>query len=509
MTSGEVVLEIRDLSKNFGSVMALSGVNIKFIKGEIHGVLGQNGAGKSTLMKLITGSYPTSSASGHIFLNGQEIYLKNISDGLSQGIGYVPQEIEIVGNLSVAENIFAGRLPGSHNSFSKRQMMILTKELLEKYELDLPIEEQAGTLSAAQRQLTMIARALAFNPSILLLDEPTTSLSTEDAQNLSETLLSLRSKGVTIIYITHRIKDSIDVCDQITVMRDGQVAANLSHNDIQVDEIITAMLGRSISQSENKLKSKNIGRKILQVENVSADAQGPQSIAIHDISFELSEGEVLGVAGLVGSGRTELLSALSGRIPSSGHIKINGINMPKRTPKIMREGGIHLLAEDRKKEGLLFNLNLIENVTAGSIEKIASWKIIQKYKEAAKASDLMKSLFLKTSSYEANPSELSGGNQQKLLFARILVESPPILLLDEPTKGVDVGARQEIYKIIWELKALNKSIIIVSSDLEELLFISERFIVLSEGRKVDEFDAEDGSEERILKASAGVERSTK
>ena len=210
----------------------------------------------------------------------------------------------------------------------------------------------------------------------------------------------------------------------------------------------------------------------------------------------------------MGSGRTELLSAVAGRIPSLGEIRINGVNLEKRTPKLMRENGIHLLSEDRKKEGLLFNLNLVENVTAGSIETIASWKLIQKNKEIARATELMRDLFLKTSSYQANPSELSGGNQQKLLFARMLVQSPPILLLDEPTKGVDVGARQEIYKIIWELKSLKKSIIIVSSDLEELLYISERFIVLSEGEKVDEFDAEGGSEERILKASAGVHRSS-
>ena len=508
MTSSEVVLEIRDLSKSFGSVRALSNVSIKFYRGEIHGVLGQNGAGKSTLVKLLTGSHATSSATGQIFLNGKEIKLQNIADGLSQGIGYVPQEIEIVGNLSVAENIFAGRLPGKFKGFSKSRTISLTKELLKRYELDLPVEEQAGTLSAAQRQLTMIARALAFNPSILLLDEPTTSLSTEDAQNLSETLSSLRTKGVTIIYITHRLKDSVDVCDQITVMKDGQVAANLTHDSIKVDEIITAMLGRSISRSESQVSAKSEGRKVLEVENLSASAQGPQSIAIHNISFDLFEGEVLGIAGLVGSGRTELLSAVAGRIPSLGEIRINGVNLEKRTPKLMRENGIHLLSEDRKKEGLLFNLNLVENVTAGSIETIASWKLIQKNKEIARATELMRDLFLKTSSYQANPSELSGGNQQKLLFARMLVQSPPILLLDEPTKGVDVGARQEIYKIIWELKSLKKSIIIVSSDLEELLYISERFIVLSEGEKVDEFDAEGGSEERILKASAGVHRSS-
>lgn len=503
MTS-EVIFKVQNVSKSFGSVAALSDVDLTFYKGEIHAILGQNGAGKSTLVKLLTGIHPTSTAKGKLFLKNKPISLESVSDALEQGIGYVPQEIELVDNLTVAENIFAGRLPTRHGIFTFADMNRKCRALLEKYDLNLPILAFAATLGAAQRQMVMIARALVFEPSILLLDEPTTSLSTEDAQTLFKTLISLRKKGVTMIYITHRIPEVMALCDRATVMRDGKVAISMSKEEIDPERIITSMVGANLVQTNPSNGRKSERKVVLQTQDFSAPALGPQSIAVHNIDFELREGEILGLGGLVGSGRSELLNALAGRISSTGHLKIDGQEISKRTPNIMRRHGVHLLTEDRKREGLLFNLNLIQNVTAGSVSMFSKMGMINKAREEEVSIGLMQSLSVKTISYLADPHQLSGGNQQKLLLARILVESPRILLLDEPTKGVDVGARQEIYRIIRELQASGKSIIVVSSDLEELLMIAERIIVISGGRKVDEFYRRDGDEARILKGSAGL-----
>jgi ABC-type sugar transport system ATPase subunit len=501
----KVIFEVQNLSKSFGSVDALSNVNLTFYKGEIHAILGQNGAGKSTLVKLLTGVHQTSTASGTLLLKNQPISLKSVADALEQGIGYVPQEIELVDNLTVAENIFAGRLPTHRGIFTYADMNRRAQDLLEKYDLNLPFTAFAATLGAAQRQMVMIARALAFEPSILLWDEPTTSLSTEDAQALSRTLISLRKRGVTMIYITHRIPEVMTLCDRATVMRDGKVAITLPKEEMNPEKIITSMVGAYAAPISSAVTDFGERKVVLQAQNLSAPALGPQSIAVHDVDFDLREGEILGIGGLVGSGRSELLKALAGIIPSTGTLTIDGANISRRTPNIMRRLGVHLMTEDRKREGLLFNLNLIQNVTAGSLSMFSKMGIVNNAREEEIAIDLMHSLSVKTISYLADPHQLSGGNQQKLLLARILVESPQILLLDEPTKGVDVGARQEIYRIIRHLQDSGKSIIVVSSDLEELLMISERIIVLSMGKKVDEFIKNDGSEARILQASTGIQ----
>ena len=500
----DVVMHVKGLSKSFGGVKALDDVSLTFYSGEIHAVLGQNGAGKSTLVKLLTGVHHSSGAQGKMYLKGQPLSLQSSADALKQGIGYVPQEIELVDNLTVAENIFAGQLPTKHGIFSSSVLHEKARQVIQSFDLDLPLNALAASLGSAQRQMVMIARALASNPSILLLDEPTTSLSTEDAQSLSRTLVSLRAKGVTMIYVTHRIPEVISLCDRATVLRDGRVSASLEKNELNEEQIIGAMIGEGFSREHAEIARTHLGRPFLEVAKLTAEATGPQSISIQDVSFDLYSGEILGVGGLVGSGRTELLHALYGLVPSTGSLRLEGETYSKRNPRMMRSMGIFLLAEDRKREGLLFNLNLVQNVTAGSVSLFAKLGLILRKKEADRAINQMEALSVKTSSYAADPHQLSGGNQQKLLLARILIENPKILLLDEPTKGVDVGARQEIYRIIRKLKDAGTSIIVVSSDLEELLMIAERVIVMAGGRKVDEFFQTEGDETRILKGSAGI-----
>jgi ribose transport system ATP-binding protein len=499
-----IAFEVSGLYKSFGPVEALRNVSLKVIKGEIHAVLGQNGAGKSTLVKMLIGVHPTASAEGTILLDGESVSFLSPSDAIKKGVGYVPQEIELVDNLTVAENIFAGYSSQKIAFFNQATVQQKAQELLTQYGIDLPVDALAASLSSAQRQLVMIIRALSLNPSVLLLDEPTTSLANDDAKNLSITLQGLKKRGVTMIYITHRIQEVLDFCDAATVLRDGTVSASFTKHEMHEDAIVQAMIGRSLTSDariESRLTSKE---PILEVANLCAPAHNPQSVTLRNVSFTLHKGEILGLAGLVGSGRSEVLNSLFGRIPSTGKILLQGEDFVPESPSNARAHGMSLLSEDRKRDGLLFNMNLIKNVTAGSASIFSRVQFVNGSSEKAKASETMSALSVKASSYLDVPSQLSGGNQQKLLFARVLIENPKILLLDEPTKGVDVGVREEIYKIIRSLRDQGTSIIVVSSDLKELIEISDRLIVLSQGEVTDEFDRSDGGEARILMASSGV-----
>lgn len=498
------VLEVKNLGKSFGNVQALLDVNLEIYDSEIHAILGQNGAGKSTLVKLITGLYPTSSASGEIFLNNKKIQLKSVSDARKKGLAYVPQEIEIVDNLTVAENIFAGQISSQGKIFSLNKMIALAEELNEKYSFGLPVRAIAAGLSTAQRQTVMIARALASNPSVLLLDEPTTSLSKDDAATLARNLISLKKNKVTMIYITHRIPEVLALCDRATVLRDGKVALKLDKAELSPEKIITAMIGHTIENKEQVAKSNRVHTVLLELRKVSVPSSNPQQVALHDVNFELRDGEILGLAGLVGSGRSEILSAIAGRSTLSGTFKVGNQVISAPSPRKMRELGIVILTEDRKREGLLFNLNLVRNVIAGSTEKFTNFGLVKVKQEFREASKSMESLAVKTKSYLAEPAHLSGGNQQKVLLARALTSSPRILLLDEPTKGVDVGARQEIYQIIRRIKETGTGIIVVSSDLDELLLLSDRVVVVANGTTVDEFVKGEGDEARVLRFGTGL-----
>lgn len=500
----QVILKVENLSKSFGNVDALQNVNFEFLKGEIHAVLGQNGAGKSTLIKLLTGIYPTESATGKLILNGEVLFLHNVADARRQGIGYVPQEIEIVDTLTVAENIFAGNVPTQNGVFSLKKIIKKAATLLEKYDLNLPVSDLAGSLTTAQRQTTMIARALSSNPAILLLDEPTTSLSKEDTLNLARTMIGLRNKNVTMIYITHRIPEVIDLCDRATVLRDGQVALKFHKSEFSTEKIISAMIGKNLSKKSKTVSNKD-RKTVLSLHNVSVPRKGPQSVSLHEINLQVKDCEILGLGGLVGSGRSELLDVISGRTQVlTGNLIVAEEVLSNIDVKKMRKRGVILLTEDRKREGLLFNIDLIKNVTAGSLKLFTRFGIISEFKEYDIAVNKMKELSVKASGYSSEPSHLSGGNQQKVLLARALISNPTILLLDEPTKGVDVGARQEIYDVIHHIREQGTAVIVVSSDLEELLSLVDRVVVMANGETVDEFERDDGDESRILKYGTGV-----
>ena len=503
-TSHNVILQVKNLSKQFGNVQALSDVSLDIFDSEIHAVLGQNGAGKSTLVKLITGLYPTNSASGQLVLNGQKIELKSTADARKNGLGYVPQEIEVVDNLTVAENIFAGQIPTSNGVFNLRKLIKKANQLIDKYEFNLSASSLASSLSTAQRQTVMIARALASDPSVLILDEPTTSLSKDDAATLAKNLLNLKKNNVTMIYITHRIPEVMNLCDRATVLRDGKVALKIDKKEFSAEKIIKAMIGRELNTETSKSKSKTETNKILEMIHVDSPSTNPQTVSLHDINITLHDGEILGLAGLVGSGRSEVLNTISGRHEYSGVIKVNGNEITNISPNKMKQLGVVIVTEDRKREGLLFNLNLVKNVIAGSTERFSKFGIVSRREEQSEAISSMKALEVKTKSFLAEPAQLSGGNQQKLLLARALISQPKILLLDEPTKGVDVGARHEIYEIIRGIQKNGTGIILVSSDLDELLFLADRVVVLAGGTTVDEFNKGEGDEARVLRFGTGI-----
>ena len=385
-----------------------------------------------------------------------------------------------------------------------KHILNLAEELNQKYSFGLPVHALAAGLSTAQRQTVMIARALASNPSVLLLDEPTTSLSKDDAATLAKNLINLKKNKVTMIYITHRIPEVIALCDRATVLRDGQVALKLDRSEFSPEKIITAMIGHALENKESVSKKQTVHKVLLALKNLSVPSSNPQQVALNNVTFELRDGEILGLAGLVGSGRSEILGAIAGRSTFSGSLKVGNQEITSTSPKKMRDRGIVILTEDRKREGLLFNLNLVRNVIAGSTEKFSSFGLVHMKSEFEEASRSMDSLAVKTKSYLAEPAQLSGGNQQKVLLARALTSAPKILLLDEPTKGVDVGARQEIYQIIRRIKGSGTGIIVVSSDLDELLLLSDRVVVVANGTTVDEFAKGEGDEARVLRFGTGL-----
>lgn len=496
------VLETERLSKHFAGVQALRDVDFRVPPGEIHALLGQNGAGKSTLVKILNGVYPAGSYEGVVRLNGSEVRYASPRDARACGIGYVPQELQVLEDLSVAENIYVGQTGLGNNRLVRfRDLYRSANEILGRLGVKLDPRALVLSLSAAQKQLVMIARALVTRPSVLMLDEPTASLSVRETDQLFQVLHRLRSEKVTMIFITHRIPEVMEMCDRATVLRDGQKVAEIARADFHEDAIVAAMVGRQIGTLYPEHESEIEPEVALRVEHLRIPRPGGLPDIIKDVSLSVRRGEVVGLAGLVGSGRTEVLSAIYGRIPHEGRIAVEGREVPIHRPADAREAGIAMLTEDRKNDGLLFNLPLGQNITIGNLAMLSRYGIVDRGREDKTARSLMGTLQVKAPSTDTDVAHLSGGNQQKVLLARVLVKTPTVLLLDEPTKGVDVGTKQEIYRLILQLAGQGLALLVVSSELPELLGLCDRCLVLANGHIVDEFEKDKGSEERILQAS--------
>jgi ribose transport system ATP-binding protein/D-xylose transport system ATP-binding protein len=500
------VLETHNVSKSFAGVQALSQVNLRVDGGNIHALLGHNGAGKSTLVKVLTGIYPSGAFDGEIVLQGRPVAFRSPADARAKGIAYVPQEISVLEHLSVAENVFVGRTGVDGSPLvSFRDLYRRTRTLLAQLDIELDPRLPASSLSATERQLLMVARALSTEPAVLMLDEPTTSLARTEVDHLFRVLTRLRDAGVTMIFITHRIPEVGAICDRATVLRDGQVVAEIARDEFQEDDIVAAMVGRRVERLYPARAAAPAGDAILEVKELRVARPGTDLDLVHDVGFSVRRGEIVGLAGLVGSGRTEILSAIYGRVQHEGRIVVDGKPLKLRRPSDARRAGIAMLTEDRKREGLLFNMNLRENVTIGNLALVSHGVVVDRRAQAARAQEFMELLSVRARSATADVAHLSGGNQQKVLLARVLMNAPKVLLLDEPTKGVDVGTKQEIYRLIVQLADEGMAIVMVSSEIPELLGLCDRCLVLAGGTIVDEFARGEGSEERVIEATTLTE----
>ncbi|MEJ0097756.1 MAG: sugar ABC transporter ATP-binding protein [Bauldia sp.] len=501
----DVIIDASHIVKSFGGVKALRGVDLKVRRGEIHALLGQNGAGKSTLVKILNGVYPAGSFSGSIVLEGRPAHFSSPAEARAGGVGYVPQEIEVLPQLSVAENVFAGMTGLGTSIFAQhRKLRRLTGELFGELGLSIDPGATVGALSAAQRHLIMIARALAAAPRVLMIDEPTASLSRAEVEGLFGVLRRLKAQGVTMIYITHRLPEVLAICDRATVLRDGIAAAEFTREAFDEEQFIFSMSGQRLQRLYPEHTFAGDGPTMLEVRNLAFQPRSGTRGG-SDINFEARAGEIVGLAGLLGSGRTEILHAIYGRIPFSGSIAVAGHPVSIRSPRDARNAGIGLLTEDRKQDGLLFNLPVGANITIGNLDRFSAAGFVDAKRERTAIVEAMRALNVKASSPRASVSHLSGGNQQKLLFARVLMQGPRVLMLDEPTKGVDAGTRHEIYRLMVDLAAKGVALLVVASELEEVVGLCDRCLTVADGRIVDEFRRGEGGEERVLRAVAAAQ----
>jgi len=499
------VMEATGIVKSFSGVQALRGIDFRVRRGDIHALLGQNGAGKSTLVKILNGVHPAGSFEGSIRVDGRPCSFPTPGDARRQGVAYVPQEIEVFEQLTVAENVFAGQTGlGRSVLVSQKELQRQTAALFRDFGLPLDPRRLVASLTAAQRHLVMIVRALSARPAVLMLDEPTASLSGAEVTLLFGLLRRLKAAGTTMIFITHRLPEVMALCDRATVLRDGRVAAELDRDNFNEDRIIAAMSGQRMQRLYPTHQAPAGSPVLLEVEGLTVSSRHGVNLGVHDIGFRLHAGEILGLAGLLGSGRTELLSAIYGRLPYRGRIKVAGQDVAIATAHDARQAGIALLTEDRKRSGLLFNLPVRGNITIGNLGLFARHGLISSEREENAALRAMRELRVKARSPSAAVAHLSGGNQQKLLFARVLMNAPRILLLDEPTKGVDVGTRHEIYRLIVDLAERGVGLIVVSSELEEVIGLCDRCLVIADGRIVDTFVRGEGGEERVLRSIAAA-----
>ena len=488
------VLEMLDICKAFPGVQALDHVTLKVKPGSVHAVMGENGAGKSTLMKCLFGIYIKDS--GEIIHNGKHVHYDNTLAAIHDRIAMIHQELHPEPHLSIMENIWLGRLPGKNFMVDFKAMERETRKLLERLNVKLEPRTIVKTLSVSQIQSIEIAKAVSFNAEVIIMDEPTSSLTGEEVDRLFELIADLKKSGVSIIYISHKIDEIKRIADEVTIMRDGKTVGNWPINDITEDMIISKMVGRDLT---NRFPPRNHspGDVYMRVEGYTSIHDN----SFRDVSFELKAGEVLGVGGLVGAQRTELIESIFGlRAIKAGRLFLNGKEVKIRSPQDAMANEISLLTEDRKGQGLFPILSVAENIYIASYKKLSKFMgYINSRQCTAIAKRSVEKLNIKTPSLRTPANSLSGGNQQKTLIARWLETEPAVLLLDEPTRGIDVGAKYEIYKIIEDLAREGKCVIFISSEMPELIGMADRIMVMCEGRKTGELVGKEITEENILK----------
>ncbi|MCI9479468.1 MAG: sugar ABC transporter ATP-binding protein [Lachnospiraceae bacterium] len=499
MNEQNYILELKDVVKTFGGVTALAGVQFQLKKGEIHALMGENGAGKSTFIKVITGVHKPDS--GIMLLEGERISPRNTMDSAKLGIAAIYQHVTAFPDLSVTENIFMGQeIKNKLGMYDWRQMNQRAKELIEPLSKEIDVTKPMGSLSVAAQQLVEIAKALSRDARILIMDEPTASLTANECEELYAIAERLRDEGVSIILISHRFEDMYRLATRVTVFRDAQYIGCWDVEKISNQKLIGAMVGRELDQMYPE-KTAKIGETILKVENISKEGY------FKNISFEVKRGEILALTGLVGAGRTEVCQTIFGIMnPDSGRILLEGQEIHVKTPVEAFRYGIGLLPENRQTQGLVNELPIYQNVSSADMTQFAKANMLDENAEIQKAIELCQKISLKAKDISAPPSSLSGGNQQKVVFAKLLNCSLKVLILDEPTKGIDVGAKYSIYEIMNELAANGYAIIMVSSEMPEVLGMADRIVVMKSGHVTGEFDNKEVSQEMIMAASLGEQR---
>ncbi|MBS7220637.1 MAG: ATP-binding cassette domain-containing protein [Clostridiales bacterium] len=496
MAGSGYVLEMIDIDKQFPGVKALDHAQLKLKPGTVHALMGENGAGKSTLMKCLFGVYKEDA--GKILIDGVETHFAGPKNALDNGVAMVHQELNQVLKRSVMENIWLGRFPKSMGLVSHRQMYEKTKAVFEDLEIPVDPKTIIGKLSVSQRQMVEIAKAASYNAKILVLDEPTSSLTEEEVEHLFKIMNKLRDKGVALVYISHKMEEILHISDEVTIMRDGKWVATESAKDLTTDKIIKLMVGRDLT---NRFPPKtNVpGEVMMEVKNLT----GKYMPSCVDVSFELHKGEILGVAGLVGSRRTELLETIFGVAhKASGEILMNGKPVNNKDSSVAIKNGFALLTEERRATGIFPVMNINFNSVIANLKAYKNGPLLSNLKMSKDTGWVIDSMRVKTPSQKTQIRTLSGGNQQKVIFGRWLLTSPEVLLLDEPTRGIDVGAKYEIYQLIIELANQGKGVIMVSSEMPELLGICNRIAVMSNGRLAGILDGETATQEDIMRLAA-------
>ena len=495
---GNSLVQMKNIAKSFSGTKVLKGVNLELGHGEILALLGENGAGKSTLMKILSGIY--SKDSGEIYLDGELCHFQNPKEAQNKGVAIIHQEMNLCNDLSVSENIFLGREVMDGLRLNHKKMDEEAQKILDDLGISMKSTELAGDLKVSEQQMVEIAKALSQDAKVLIMDEPTSALSRKEIEDLFRVIRKLRDEGRGIIYISHRLDELRAIADKVSILRDGENVISGDLKDFSIDDIIRHMVGREIQDKFPRIHREK-GKEILRVENLNA---GPK---VRDISFSLYEGEILGIAGLMGAGRTEMTRALFGvDEKTSGKIYLFGEEVKTNTPKDSIELGMALIPEDRRKDGLCTDLSIRENISLPNLDSMKnSLGVLSTDLELKISEDTIKSLNVKAEDREMISKNLSGGNQQKVVLGKWLVRNPKVILFDEPTRGIDIGAKVEIYQIMNELKKKGVGVLFISSEMEEVLGMSDRILIFCDGRITGELSREEANQENILKFATRYE----
>ena len=504
----DIILEFKNVTKKFPGVVALKDVSFKIRRGEIHGICGENGAGKSTLMKILSGVYPYGTYDGSVIFEGEELKLGEsaIQEAGNKGIAIVYQELTLVPIMTVGENVYLGREPLERGAINWNKLYANTREILEKYQLDVPPQAMVKNLGVGKMQMVEIAKALSEKATVLILDEPTSALSEAETDRLMDILRTLKSNGITCIYITHKLEELFRITDKITVMRDGKEITTKPTTEYTQESLVSYMVGREMKERFPKAK-RSPGEIIFKVEGLQAlDPNEMSRKVLNGVSFDVRKGEILGIAGLMGAGRTELVMTLFGEYGKivNGKVLLNGKEVKPASAREAINAGISLVPEDRKGMGLVLIQSILKNISLPNLDQFSGFFRIDADAELKASMVQSKSLTIKAPNLEVPVETLSGGNQQKVVISKWLLSKPSVLIMDDPTRGIDVGAKYEIYKLMNELAENGVAIIMISSDLEEVLGMSDRVMVMCRGRSTETLPVVEATVERVMTLATGI-----